>query len=315
MGKIDKTYKTKVSYDLIIPIYLDTSALLDILASIEDGFTIVEKVSTRSSTAGTVESSVGTEFGIHNILSLLKISIGASRSKTKAEEGGEERQLDRYHTYGSLLYKLRSDLLQMGLLKSTDKSSEVWRDVKPSDFVEFRGRFRPLSLLESLATMGKILDLVQLFSKPQMLAPKDPKTDKKRVRDKIKQFEQIKEILKGMISDLEQEDIRTFVVESTDSSGYKAVVSLFIEYLRDRSLTEISNREFRSIGKVVRSISKQNEVIDLLRGTALGGLSDEILTQFTEIFSRAEGHGLRLPQIETKIKAPALEVVPIAIYV
>ena len=32
--------------DLVVPIYLDTNLLLDLLASIEGGFTLVEKLST-----------------------------------------------------------------------------------------------------------------------------------------------------------------------------------------------------------------------------------------------------------------------------
>jgi hypothetical protein len=39
-----------MSDDLIAPIYVDTNVLLDLLASIEGGFSVVEKVTTRLAT-------------------------------------------------------------------------------------------------------------------------------------------------------------------------------------------------------------------------------------------------------------------------
>jgi hypothetical protein len=72
--------KCKVNDDLIIPIYIDTNALLDLLASIEGGFSVIEKVTTQSAqTKGIdreVKADTGTEFGIPNVLSILKLNLG-----------------------------------------------------------------------------------------------------------------------------------------------------------------------------------------------------------------------------------------------
>lgn len=63
--------------NLVVPIRIDTNALLDLLASIEDGFSIVEKVTPRTiTTAGSdksISAEAGTEFGIPNVLNLPKI--------------------------------------------------------------------------------------------------------------------------------------------------------------------------------------------------------------------------------------------------
>jgi hypothetical protein len=305
----------KRGLDLIIAIYLDTNALLDILGSIEDGFALVEKVTTQTSTSGTTERSVGTEFGIPNILNLLKISIGASRATKQADESAEVRHLERYHTYGTLLYKLRSNLAELGLLKAIAGADRAWKEVRPSDFVELRGVFHPNPLVESLGTIDRLLGMALLFSETQMQTAGQPKRDRHKIRDEIRQSEQLRKLLTSIRSDVEREDVRTFVVELTDSSGYRAVVPLFIEYLRDRSMTELSHKEFRLLGKVVRNLSEEDEVIDLLRGTGLGGVSDEVLQELLAAFKEMEVQGFRLPRVETKIMAPALEVVPIAIYV
>ena len=105
------------------------------------------------------------------------------------------------------------------------------------------------------------------------------------------------------------------VVETTDGSGYRVVTSIFVEYLRDSTMTELAYREFRLLGKVVRHLPSSSESIDLLRGTALGGVAEATLGELLQGFKEAQMAGLNLPAIETRIDGPALEVLPIAIFV
>jgi hypothetical protein len=94
---------------------------------------------------------------------------------------------------------------------------------------------------------------------------------------------------------------------------HKAVLSLFIEYLRDPTMTEIAHKEYRVLGKVVRKIAESEEnAIHLLRGTGLGGIGKQALEQMAAMM---QIQGMNLPKIETEIKGPALEVVPMAIFV
>jgi hypothetical protein len=308
-----KTEEIKDGLELMIPVYLDTNALLDILASIEDGFAMVEKVTTRSSTADTTAKSVGTEFGIANILNLLKISIGASKTRMQNDEKEEERHSERYHTYGSLFHKLRLSLIEKGLLKSTIEQDKALSMVGLSDFVELRGIFHPNPLVEALTTIDRLVALILPLG-IQIQQTEYQKGGKPSFRASSSQFESIRKGLMGIRSDLEQGDTRTFIVRLTDNSGYKVVVSLFTEYLRDRSMKELSYREFRLLGKVVRNIHEGDEAIDLLRGTGLGGITDKLLEQILAAFRQSEEAGIKLPVIETKIRAPVMEVIPIAIY-
>lgn len=92
--------------DIIVPIYLDTNTLLDLLASIEDGFSVAQKVTTQSQGAESTELSGSGEFGIAAVLSLFRLDLKGAASKSKSKESAEEHQTERYHTYGSLLNKL-----------------------------------------------------------------------------------------------------------------------------------------------------------------------------------------------------------------
>jgi hypothetical protein len=82
--------------DLIVPIYVDTNALLNLLASIEGGFSIVEKVTTCRITSTGYEKlasgEAGAEFGVPNVLNLLKVKLGGSLSSKKQQETGEEKR-------------------------------------------------------------------------------------------------------------------------------------------------------------------------------------------------------------------------------
>lgn len=159
------------------------------------------------------------------------------------------------------------------------------------------------------------MDLVLLSGPAQPQGPIPSKAERKQATRETKEFDNTRKFLSGIRSSLEQADIRIFIVDLADSSGYKAVVSLFNEYLRDRSMTELTRGEFRLLGKISRNIPGEAEGVDLLRGTAFGGLSDTILTEVLAGFGQAKAQGLNIPDVETKIRGPALQVIPIAIYV
>ena len=304
---------------LVVPIYIDVNALLDLLASIEGGFSLVEKVTTSNITATVTDKSLsskmGTEFGIPNVLSLLKIRFGTSLSSTKQSESNELKEAERYHTYGSLLYRLRSFLDNRRLIKRVSESDDIWNSIQSSDFVEVRGVFRPNPLVDSLEMIDRIIGIFQVLASSGLMSFTDSsgKFSYRGQNDK-KLMKQIRQFIKGILLDVEKEDIRTFIIETTEQYQFTTVAMLFIDYLRDSSMTEISHKEYRLFGKVVRKIEKEtNESIDLLRGTGLGGMGKDILDELWNAFNQIEG--MNLPKIESEIFGPALEVVPIAIFV
>src|SRR4051812_28140181 len=93
------SWKTIMSRDLIIPIYIDTNSLLDLLASIEGGFSVVEKITTQNTnTKGTnLEGKVdgSTDFGIPNVLSLLKLNLGLSGTHNRSTEITQGREAEK----------------------------------------------------------------------------------------------------------------------------------------------------------------------------------------------------------------------------
>jgi len=305
--------------NLVVPIYVDTNALLDLLASIEDGFSIVEKVTTRTTTTAGSDKSIsaeaGTEFGIPNVLNLLKIKLGGSLSSKKQRETGEEKEAERYHTYGSLLYRLRAFLNDEKLIKRPYENSEVWETIEPSDFVEVHGVFRPNPLADSLERIDRLIGLFEIMSDFRPLpSSQSSGSQKKGSQDDKKQMRQFRHFFQGILADIEKKNTRTFVIDATGPSQFPTVVLLFTDYLRDQTMAEIGYKEYHLLGKVVRKIEQDSEeTIDLLRGTGLGGVGREALERLWNAFNQMDQ--MNLPQVKPEISGPALEVVPIAIFI
>lgn len=317
------------SDDLIIPIYIDTNALLDLLASVERGFSIVEKITMRNTQSRNSEQNFGvnggTDFGIPNLFNVIKIALNGSANWKQGGENGEERASERYHTYGSLLQRLRTTLIENGLVREFDGSAESWDTIEPHDFIEIRGKFQLNPLTESFGTIERMLGFMELFaqmqnpsskskgSKPTLVSTQ-PVTPNPFDKITITQMKQIHDFIKGMLDQLEKKDIRTTVIHLSNSSTHKAVAYIFTEYLRDVSMTELQYKEYKLLGKVVDKLTNANDGVDLLQGTALSGFDEATISNLVGGLNQP-ANGINLPKIETKIKAPVLQLIPIAIYV
>jgi len=303
--------------DLVVPVYIDTNALLDLLASIEGGFSTVEKVMTRRITGTESEKStigdVAAEFGIPNVLNLLKIRLSGSLGSKKQHVAGEEKETERYYTYGSLLHRLRAFLDDYELIKRPWKNSEDWETIVPSDFVEVHGIFRPNPMAELLENIVHLIGLFEVFG-DFILQISDSFPAKKGAQDPKKQIKQIREFLQGVLKGIEAKNTRVFVIDVTCPYPFQVVVPLMTAYLRDRTMTELACKEYRLLGKVVRKIEQgSNDTIDLLRGTPLGGVGRQFLEQLWDALIKIEP--INLPQAKPEVSGPALEIIPIAIYI
>lgn len=145
-------------HDLAVPTYIDTGSLLDLLASLEGGFSMVERFTSQADDASSKETEAKGEVGVSNVLSLLKLNLSGSRKAASSSSASSQVETERYHTYGSLLYRLRATLDDAGLIKRVPDTE--WADIAPSDFIEVRGVFRPNPLAESLSTVLRMLGII-----------------------------------------------------------------------------------------------------------------------------------------------------------
>ena len=109
--------KKVTSDQLIIPVYLNEKTVLDMLAIIEDGFSMVSEVTSSnqdaSSSTGKLSGGISTKAILDK---LLKIQLEGSFQKDKSTTSEVDTKLEKVHTNVSLLSKLRYELIDGNLL-------------------------------------------------------------------------------------------------------------------------------------------------------------------------------------------------------
>lgn len=326
---LEKTY-------LGIPIYLDTNTLLDLLASMEDGFSTASTTITRENESKTSGSSKEGNFGI-NFYTILKLGLKGPTNEEIVDQNKKETTNARFHTYGSLMNRLIQNLHKKQTIKTVD-DAQSWDDINESDFIELQGRFIPNPIVNSLTKLNNLFDLLIRFSEQKLIPPYDnldnppipedipipqgvskkqfinqvKKDIRKDAENQLKQYKSIKEMLDGITKDLGNEDYQKYVIELKNLPNHRILAYLFNEFIRDRAGAELPYGEFRILGKVVRKLGP-NESIDLLEGTTVG-LSDEIIDGLKSPLNEMSGQ-FRIPEIFTSVKFPAIQIIPIAVFV
>jgi len=307
--------------ELVIPVYLDTNVLLDLLATVEDGLSLVERVTSGQTSGSASDRSGGAEFGTPSMFHFFKLGFSGKLGKSTNEGASETKESDRTHTYGSLLHRLRRYLIEEGLIAIS--AADV--GAKVGSFIEFTGVVRPNPFTDSFQRLQRMLGFVDVAMAmgdtptppPQASKgnrgqnqPRRPPTNPEAAKLKA-----IQDFIGQLTVDVEREGTSTVVVES-QSSEYRAIATLFDDYLRDRSMAELLNRQFRVLGKTARHLpSGSSESVDLLSSSGVAGFPAELLGQLTDgIDQMASSGGIQLSKPSTTITPPVIEIVPIAIY-
>jgi hypothetical protein len=309
-----------LSDDLVIAVYLDTNVLLDLLATVEDGFRLVERVTTGETSGSGSERSGQAAFGTPSFFNLFKVGFSGKLEKGSSEARSETRESELTHTYGSLLHRLRRYLHEEGLVTNPSNAPTF----AVGRFVEFSGVVRPNPFTDSFHKLQRMLGVAEMaMILSETTSPSQPsnpgnKNQSQRRSSPGRQTSQLKSMetfFERLTADVEREGTNTILVDS-GQGGYKAVITLFDDFLRDRSMAEILNREFRILGKIARHLPiGSTERVDLIASSGVSGFSPEILQKLSgAIEEMSSSGGAQLESPTTTIEAPVIEIVPIAIY-
>ena len=156
--------------------------------------------------------------------------------------------------------------------------------------------------------IDKIIDMfrmVDIFSdEPDLGNKKNASLQKKKESQIIKQ-------IKEFSAELKHSGTIDFILSGSNGT---IVLSAQEQYLANDNISEIIGGKFKILGKVIAICKDSSESIDLLRKTTLSVLTDEILADFFAVFKNGDMKQFNLPELVTKIKGPAMIVIPIAIY-
>jgi hypothetical protein len=325
---------------LVEPTYLDTDMLYTFLAALEDGVAFTKRENRRSTT----ERARGVQAGFKVPL-LSDLKLGAQRG----DKLGETTELaqERAHTASSLFVKLRMSLVYDNDAVRTITSVDDAVSLEPGNLVEITGALTvdPLiTVLEAFAGSGQLVEeasklkvlshwidaqfaaqggdwmkkLTPGFSAPsQGQGAAGQRQGQGRQSTTTKpQFSLSESLVQGArILD----SVRTKVYEgpvadyvmSVPSSPLKVVLPLTRRCMISGRGEQMEGGYFTVLGKVTRTLSG-DEVINLIRRSTFGFLPREWIERAYD-YMRGSAWNLGLPDLI--VKAPALQLMPMAVFV
>lgn len=295
---------TQVKSDrLIVPVYINEKIVLDMLAIMEDGFSMVSQVnySEQKESNSAQKLSGGASTSATLLSKLLKINLSGELSHEGASGENTNITTERVHTNVSLLSKFRSFLIDQKILKQDYDISEI----EIGSFIEVEGELQKNPLINYMELFLDIFRLAEIFAdKPQLGNKTQAKNQKQQDNETVKQ-------IKSFTAELMHSGTIDFILSSAKGT---VVLSAQEQYLSNDNISEILGGRFKVLGKVIAICRDENESIDLLRKTTLSILPQNTLE---ELFSGLQGEsiqGFNLPELVTEIAGPAMIVIPVAIY-
>lgn len=291
-------------YDLIIPVYLNQRIVFDLIAMLQGGISTVTKVASIDTTQNDDQRRYGADFGLSKALSsLLKITVGGSREIKKGE--GKETKIDqeKVHTPASLFYTVRRELKQEGKLIIVDPS---YKPISGA-MVEFSASLHRNPFIQTMDSMLAVMDMAIAFEGDVQkgTGQKPSKNPNYLIKEQMANFTQ--KLKSGETVD---------IVSDLLPCGYKAVITLELEYLNDPAMSDLVDGQFNVLGKIIRVINNnETGAINLLRKTAFTVMPKSILGEMRSKFRAVSlEHGLQLPELEWEAKGPVFHLLPVAIF-
>jgi len=312
---------TDVKPELNVFLYMDDRALLDLVAIIEDGLALERKSTFVESTETAKDGSLAAK-AVARFWPIAGLSAEGGWGKRRKEGASGETELVTNHTLGSLFEHLRRELVDRGQLKDLSKGSDPPPDLGPSDFVVFSGVFQVNPFLSAMRNMKRFLDLIGTFPAGYLAtenqdqhAHKNPQKSKgsMKVSTPQKEQQQLHRVLESMTEDFERTGMVDVLVTCTQPSGWRTVVPLLTQKLRDPSFSELLEGEYRVLGKVAK-VARRGEEIDLMKRSALGFFNPDFLKSMFEGLSPDKMGPVKMEQPIPAVQGPAMMVIPIAVY-
>ncbi|WP_022755351.1 DUF6414 family protein [Butyrivibrio fibrisolvens] len=282
------------SEKLTIPIYLNTKIVFDMLATIEDGFSEIKNVQISSEVGK--ETAVSADIGTGNVFAWLNFGASANRKNNNQQSSVITEQ--RTHTTVSLFQKFRSILEENKLIKGDSDT------IVEGDFVELQGTLKTNPLIDFLTNMQELMSLATVF---------DEKGGNKSKARKMMENQKLNSQIEALINGL-RVDGKMDIICKTESKN--VVVNTDANYFLNKSMSEITDGNYKILGKVTKICLENEEGISLLRNTAFSKLKIDKMKEFQELFNSAElkpffGN----ENVMSVIEGPAIMVIPIAIFI
>ena len=171
--------------DITLPIYLNEKIVVDMLAMIEDGFSMVSSISAITSDNTSSNNKLGFDADVNGIMSrLLKISFATGHTGSESKSFESTTTSEKVHTISSLFFKLRNYLHDNNLIVDLTNKLSV-DQVTPGDFIEAQGSLEKNPLIHMLEDMSEALKFADMFSDEAQLGNKSKSSKADQIQIKL----------------------------------------------------------------------------------------------------------------------------------
>jgi hypothetical protein len=325
-------------YQLAHPVYLDVAMMISFLAYLEGGVVTQEEATQKE--AGAKERILKGRAGLRARLPwALDAEAGSEGSSQRRDEMSLESKTARQHTAASLFNLLHEYLSEDEQLISLTEPSQLEK-IRTRQLVELTGEYLGNPLEDTLAFLNTIYPYIEERLKAQLNTATEAAGRFQRAQrsgDPAKRAQaQAAEQKPGLpgaaeaLATLQQqvveqefgvsvmlrmaEEIRQVPVHDLlfrVPSGLHAVVTASSEYYSPNTNEYLRAGEFRIIGKVTKIVTGE-DTINLTRRTVLGAASPAIAKS---VVSGLETENMKLEVPDPIVVAPAVQVLPMAIFV
>lgn len=290
------------SKKIVLPVYLDTKIVLDMLCIMDDGLSMVKSITTSDASSDKDAIRLDAKVGLKNVFSLLGFDASADvKGEINTDSSNSKVQTyDKVYTMTSLFSKLRRKMYESDML-TLIKGKDDFEKIKAGDYVELKGDMEINPLIDLLDDSKELIKILGVFSDESN--SKKTKTNNEN-QTIISQIEGIRKILCGG---------NRFDIICNSTSGINAVIPVNGDYFVDSNKKELSQGTYTVLGKIIKKYGI-NEEISLFRNSSLAFLKDNMIKG---IFNEKNMNGiveLTDKDISTEIQGPAILIKPVAIY-
>ncbi len=291
-----------------ICLYLNQKYVFDLLAMMEDGFSILQNIKSTNSETKDTEKHLDSEVGVRNVFAFLGVSLKAGGHKKDQTGQTNETSSERVHTPNSLFGKMRTALHERKLVL-VDPSI----DVDTGQFVEMKVTLKKNPMISTLETMTSLFETAIIFmsagEEPQKQSGK-PHIAKKAPNENTKILDQ----MKIMLGQLNQGNTIDLLAQPIAGTPYKLVLTVDPSFLADQRMSDLLDGDYIVLGKVSKVIKSESDSINLMRKTSFGKMNTNLINTFKGSLAQIGESGLEVEDLTTEILGPAMQVIPIAIF-
>ncbi len=327
--------------ELVYPLYLDTPMMIGFLAALEGGVTFDADVTRKGTRSSDVAGEVEGEGKVSGWLSTLaNLGLRAKASGSLSSENTEEVKLLRKNTEVSLFIYLR-DRLKKGQVVTLSDITD-FGEVTRGGFIEITGDITRNPLLTAIAPALGSLELLGLTvdepsiqsqdseaqlatqrhqkggrNQPQVRSVNQAALDPMHALRSNPQVMYFFKTLYRLRDELSNGSIVDLLLRPQTMPTLSVVMALSREFLSDASLLTILGGEFTVLGKVTRKLENSGS-INLYQRTVLGQMQPQQIASSTQQLNSTEvAPAVNPSQVQEAaiIKPPALEVIPLAIFI